>query len=81
MVFLSLLVELITAPPGEALRAQTHPHCFLFRRRTQRLSAPRRRAAEDYVKMEEVARTIYMTLWAVANLPSVPKLISPCRRN
>jgi Zn-dependent M28 family amino/carboxypeptidase len=28
----------------------------------------------DYVKMEKVARTIYMTLWEVANLPVRPKV-------
>jgi hypothetical protein len=28
----------------------------------------------DYVKMEKVARTVYMTLWTVANLPSRPKV-------
>lgn len=28
----------------------------------------------DYVKMEKVARTIYMTLWEVANRPVRPKV-------
>lgn len=31
----------------------------------------------DYVKMEKVTRTIYMTLWSVANLPSRPKVDKP----
>ena len=31
----------------------------------------------DYVKMEKVARTIYMTLWEVANLPVRPKVDKP----
>jgi len=31
----------------------------------------------DYDKMERVARTIYMTLWDVANLPSRPKVDKP----
>lgn len=31
----------------------------------------------DYDKMEKVARTIYMTLWAVANLPVRPKVDKP----
>jgi len=31
----------------------------------------------DYVKMEKVARTIYMTLWEVANLPTRPKVDKP----
>lgn len=31
----------------------------------------------DYVKMEKVARTIYMTLWEVANLPARPKVDKP----
>jgi len=28
----------------------------------------------DYAKMEKVARTVYMTLWTVANLPARPKV-------
>ena len=28
----------------------------------------------DYDKMEKVARTVYMTLWTVANLPARPKV-------
>jgi Zn-dependent M28 family amino/carboxypeptidase len=28
----------------------------------------------DYQKMEQVARTVYMTLWEVANLPVRPKV-------
>ncbi|MDX6531090.1 MAG: hypothetical protein QOH41_3380 [Blastocatellia bacterium] len=31
----------------------------------------------DYEKMEKVARTIYMTLWEVANLPVRPKVDKP----
>jgi len=31
----------------------------------------------DYDKMEKVARTVYMTLWAVANLPARPKVDKP----
>jgi Zn-dependent M28 family amino/carboxypeptidase len=31
----------------------------------------------DYDKMERVARTVYMTLWAVANLPARPKVDKP----
>src|SRR2546423_1749319 len=31
----------------------------------------------DYDKMEKVARTVYMTLWAVANLPTRPKVDKP----
>ena len=31
----------------------------------------------DYDKMEKVARTIYMTLWAVTNLPARPKVDKP----
>src|SRR2546421_10691062 len=31
----------------------------------------------DYAKMEKVARTIYMTLWEVANLPVRPKVDKP----
>lgn len=31
----------------------------------------------DYEKMEKVTRTIYMTLWSVANLPSRPKVDKP----
>ena len=31
----------------------------------------------DYDKMEKVARTIYMTLWAVASLPARPKVDKP----
>ncbi|HXI61987.1 MAG TPA: M28 family peptidase [Pyrinomonadaceae bacterium] len=31
----------------------------------------------DYDKMEKVARTIYMTLWEVANLPARPKVDKP----
>jgi hypothetical protein len=31
----------------------------------------------DYVKMEKVARTIYLTLWEVANLPVRPKVDKP----
>ena len=31
----------------------------------------------DYQKMEKVARTIYMTLWEVANLPTRPKVDKP----
>ena len=31
----------------------------------------------DYEKMEKVARTIYMTLWEVANLPARPKVDKP----
>jgi Zn-dependent M28 family amino/carboxypeptidase len=31
----------------------------------------------DYDKMEKVTRTIYMTLWAVANLPVRPKVDKP----
>jgi Zn-dependent M28 family amino/carboxypeptidase len=31
----------------------------------------------DYDKMEKVTRTIYMTLWAVANLPLRPKVDKP----
>jgi Peptidase family M28 len=31
----------------------------------------------DYEKMEKVARTVYMTLWEVANLPARPKVDKP----
>ena len=31
----------------------------------------------DYDKMEKVARTVYLTLWAVANLPTRPKVDKP----
>ena len=31
----------------------------------------------DYDKMEKVTRTIYMTLWEVANLPVRPKVDKP----
>ena len=31
----------------------------------------------DYDKMERVARTIYMTMWDVANLPTRPKVDKP----
>lgn len=31
----------------------------------------------DYDKMEKVTRTVYMTLWAVANLPARPKVDKP----
>jgi Zn-dependent M28 family amino/carboxypeptidase len=31
----------------------------------------------DYQKMEKIARTIYMTLWEVANLPARPKVDKP----
>jgi hypothetical protein len=31
----------------------------------------------DYDKMEKVTRTIYMTLWEVANLPTRPKVDKP----
>ena len=31
----------------------------------------------DYDKMEKVARTIYLTLWEVANLPARPKVDKP----
>jgi Zn-dependent M28 family amino/carboxypeptidase len=31
----------------------------------------------DYDKMEKVARTVYLTLWAVANLPVRPKVDKP----
>jgi Peptidase family M28 len=31
----------------------------------------------DYDKMEKVARTVYMTLWAVTNLPTRPKVDKP----
>ena len=31
----------------------------------------------DYDKMQRVTRTIYMTLWAVANLPARPKVDKP----
>jgi Zn-dependent M28 family amino/carboxypeptidase len=31
----------------------------------------------DYDKMEKVARTVYMTLWAVANLPKRPAVDKP----
>jgi len=31
----------------------------------------------DYDKMEKIARTIYLTLWEVANLPARPKVDKP----
>ena len=75
MVFLSLLVELITAPPGEALRAQTHRIVFFFDGVHEDYHRPGDEPQKiDYAKMEKVARTIYLVLWEVANRPARVKV-------
>src|SRR5258707_11947131 len=54
------------------------PIIFFFDRVHEDYHRPGDKAQKiDYEKMEKVTRTIYMTLWVVANLPVHPKVDKP----